>query len=232
MQKTKQKLLAVDCLKALKAGRTFRELSKEIRLPAGVINRYINGGVLPSKERSKEIIDLFYEKYFEKDVIDRSKTKNSKFYVTSWILSEPFFLNIITYKILDYYKEKTDKVLTAATDGIPLATSVARFMSCSAVWAKKYQEISFSGFHVSDDMIRNKPTFTPFYIPKEYLKKKEKVLIVDDVVRGGTTINSLVNLCKKARCEVVGVFAIFMTKRVYYKLRRDYKTRSIVLIKD
>ena len=230
IEETKLKLVAVDCLKALKQGKTFRELSKEINLPAGVINRYINGSVLPNEKRSKKIIDMFYKKYFEESIIEKSKAKGSKFYVTSWILSNPFFLNIISYKILDYYNEKIDKVLTAATDGLPIAINVADSISCKAVWAKKYQEISFTGFYVSDDMIRNKPVFTPFYIPKEYLNKKDKVLIVDDVIRGGTTINSLINLCKKAKCEIVGIFAIFMTKSVYYKLRRNFKTSSIVLI--
>jgi len=230
IDETKQRLLAVDCLKVMKQDKTFRELSKELKLPVGVLNRYVNGMVLPNQKRAKQLIEYFYKNHFENTILEKSKTKNTNLYVTSWILSNTFLLNLIAYKASNHYKTKIDKILTAAVDGVPIAIELANFLSCKAVWAKKYQEISFTGFYVSDDMIRNKPVFTPFYIPKESLNKKDKVLIVDDVVRGGTTINSLINLCKKAKCEIVGIFAIFMTKSVYYKLRRNFKTMSIVLI--
>src|SRR4030042_5827117 len=96
---TKQKLLAVDCLKMMKQDKTFRELSKELKLPVGVLNRYINGIVLPKQSRAEQIIDLFYKNYFEDTILNKSKTKNSNLYVTSWILSNTFFLNLIAYKV-------------------------------------------------------------------------------------------------------------------------------------
>jgi adenine/guanine phosphoribosyltransferase-like PRPP-binding protein len=228
----KHRLLAVDCLKVMKEDKTFRELSKEVNLPIGVLNRYINGVVLPKQDRAEHIIELFYKIYFDDILIKKSKTRKSKFYVTSWILSNNFFLNLISYKVAKHYKANIDKVLTAAVDGVPLAINLANFVSCKAVWAKKYQEISFSGFYVSDTIIRDRPTFTPLYIPKDMLKKGEKVLIVDDVIREGTTLNSLLDICKRAKVSVVGIFSIFITRSFHKRLSKDYDTKCLKIIKD
>lgn len=230
VSEVKQRLLAVDCLKVMKEGKTFRELSKELKLPIGVLNRYINGMVLPKQKRAEHIIELFYRKYFDDMIMEKSKTKNSKFYVTSWILSNTFLLNLISHRVSKYYKTKIDKILTAAVDGIPLAVSLANFISCKAVWAKKYQEISFTGFYVSDTVIRDKPLSTPLYIPKDALNKGDNVLLVDDVIREGTTMNSLLDICKHAKVNVASIFAIFVTKSFYKKLKNNYDIKYIKLI--
>jgi adenine phosphoribosyltransferase len=46
------------------------------------------------------------------------------------------------------------------------------------------------------------------FIPKEAIKKRDSVLIVDDMIKSGETQEALVNLVKKARAEVSGVFSL------------------------
>ena len=46
------------------------------------------------------------------------------------------------------------------------------------------------------------------YIPKEIIKKRDSVLIVDDMIKSGETQEALVNLVKKAKAEVSGVFSL------------------------
>jgi adenine/guanine phosphoribosyltransferase-like PRPP-binding protein len=46
------------------------------------------------------------------------------------------------------------------------------------------------------------------YIPKEVIKKKDSVLIVDDMIKSGETQEALVNLVKKSKAEVSGVFSL------------------------
>ena len=59
LEENKLKILAVDCLKAMKQQKTFRVLSKELSLPAGVLNRYIHGYVMPKTDRAERIMSFF-----------------------------------------------------------------------------------------------------------------------------------------------------------------------------
>ena len=46
------------------------------------------------------------------------------------------------------------------------------------------------------------------YLPKDALKRRDSVLIVDDMIKSGETQAALVNLAKKARAEVSGVYSL------------------------
>ena len=121
---TKRKILAVDCLVAMKEFKTFRTLSRELGLPAGVLNRYVNGYVLPKGQRAERIIDIFSRHYMQKMMQERLQ-KKSKYIVTADLLSKPFLLKIIASKVAGFFPGKVDKVFTAASDGIPLAVEIA-----------------------------------------------------------------------------------------------------------
>ncbi len=223
------RLLSIECLRTLKGDMTFRELSKEINLPAGVLNRYINGNVLPKPERSAEILDFFERKYLRGTILKESHLEKSKYLVTSSILSKPLLLRFIASHVSHYFPEKIDKVLTCAVDGIPLAVTVADFIGAQAVYAKQTQEFTFSGHYVSKLAITERPLETPFYIPKDLLHRNEKVLIVDDVIRGGRTMAALLSICEQSKSDVVGIYSIFMGKGALAKLGR-YKTGYFMLI--
>ncbi len=226
-----EKLLAIECLRTLKGSMTFRELSKEVNLPAGVLNRYINGMVLPKPSRAKDILAHFEKKYFREHLLQESHAKHSKFLVTTTILSKPFYLRFIASHVAHYFPEKVDKVLTAAVDGIPLAISIADFVGAEAVYAKQTQEFTFSGHYVSKLPLSERPLETPFYLPRDLLKKNETVLICDDVIRGGRTLLALLSICKQAKVDVVGIYSIFMGKNALKSLD-DYKVGYMMIIPD
>jgi adenine phosphoribosyltransferase len=46
------------------------------------------------------------------------------------------------------------------------------------------------------------------YIPKEAIKKRDSVLVVDDMIKSGETQAALVNLVRKAKAELSGVFSL------------------------
>ncbi len=46
------------------------------------------------------------------------------------------------------------------------------------------------------------------YVPKTALKKKDSVLIIDDVVRSGETIKALVELVRNQRADIAGVYIL------------------------
>jgi adenine phosphoribosyltransferase len=46
------------------------------------------------------------------------------------------------------------------------------------------------------------------FIPKEAVKKRDSVLVVDDMIKSGETQEALVNLVKKSKAEISGVFSL------------------------
>jgi len=226
-----QKMLAVDCLKAMKEAMTFRELSKDTNISAGILNRYLNGKILPKEKRAKEILDLFYENYLQQLVAKESRMKESKYIVTTGILSQPFLLKIIAFRIKSYFSGKVDRILTAAVDGIPLAILTAELYGAKSVYAKKTQELTFSSYYTSKKE-EHKPLISPVYLPKDMLKRNDNVLIVDDVVRGGSTMTALLNICEQARANILGVYAIFITKTAYKNLSKKFSVKYLFLIND
>ncbi len=229
LEEAKVKILAVSCLKTMKQKKTFRQLSRETGLPAGVLNRYINGAVLPKPDRAEKIIDHFSKNYFDR-LIQAAHIKGSRFIVTSDILSQPFFLSIIAHRVSRLFRNaRIGKVFTAAVDGIPLATEIASVLNCSCIYAKKTQELALSGHYVSKSTPA-KPLSSPFYLPKNLLKRNESVLIVDDVIRGGTTFDALTSICGQAKAEITGIFSMFITRKAYRELRKKYDVKYLLLV--
>jgi purine operon repressor len=226
-----QKMLAVDCLKAMKEAMTFRELSKETKISAGILNRYLNGRILPKDKRAKEILSVFYENYLQQIVAKESRMKESKYIVTTGILSQPFLLKIIAFRIKSYFPKNINKILTAAVDGIPLAVLTAELYGAKSVYAKKTQELTFSSYYTSKKE-EHKPLISPFYLPKDMLKRNDDVLIMDDVVRGGSTMTALLNICEQAKANILGIYAIFITKTAYRNLSKKFPVKYLFLIND
>lgn len=232
LEENKLKILAVDCLKAMKEQKTFRVLSKELALPAGVLNRYIHGYVLPKADRAGKIVSYFTKSYLGR-LLDSAKGKGSKFIVTADLLSQPFLLNVIAFNVRKSFANvaaaKIDSVLTAAVDGIPLAVAVANLLGAKAIYAKRTQEIAFSDHYVSKGTAA-RPIAAPFYLPKSLLKKNDNVLIVDDVIRAGTTFDALMSICSQAKANIIGIFAIFITSSAYHELKKKHDVHYLVLL--
>ena len=233
LEETKLKLLAVDCLKAMKEHKTFRVLSKEFSLPVGVLSRYINGNVLPKAARAEKLVSYFTRSHLSK-LLDSAKNRSSKFIVTADLLSQPFLMNVIAFNALKSFSavaaaNKIDAVLTAAVDGIPLASALANLLSAKCIYAKRTQEIAFSDHYVSKGTAA-KPIAAPFYLPKSLLRKNDSVLIVDDVIRAGTTFDALTSICSQAKANVIGIFALFITASAYKELKKSRKVHYLSLI--
>ena len=126
---------------------------------------------------------------------------------------------------------RIDAILTAAVDGIPLAVAVANSLNAKAIYAKRTQEIAFSDHYVSKASPA-KPISSPFYLPKSLLKKNDTVLIVDDVVRAGTTFEALMSICAQAKANVAGIFALFITANASRELKKSHQVHYLSLIED
>ena len=103
-----------------------------------------------------------------------------------------------------------DKVLTIVTSGLPFAFALAEQYGVNMVFAKKEKSKTVD---LSTCYIEEVPSFThgnvnQVTVDKKFLKPGEKILIADDFLASGAASLGLINICKQAGAEVVGVTAL------------------------
>ncbi len=194
---------AVGYLKSVKKllGVTYRDLSSLLDLPESVLSRYVTGDMLPSVETAQEILARLEGAYPIAAVV-KARVRTYETYVDMSFVNLPEFWRLYeVYLARRFPNLDVDVVLTAATDGIPLAVAAASRFEASLVVAKQYREPGVDNYEYT--YLREGRPVT-LYIPATQIKRGDKVFIVDDIARTGKTLKALVGLCNKAEARVVG----------------------------
>jgi len=230
----KQKLFAIDLLKILKENYTYEEIRKFLKLPVPVISRYINGHVLPGFPRTQKIIKMFKEKYFFEILKNKIVEVDENIYDLSSFIRDIKIQKLTAKMIFNNLSFlKVDKVLTAATDGVPLSVFISDEFGVDLVIATKERE-------VTTDVLEEKVMYLPgaaryFYIPKNSIKPNESVLVVDDIVRTGLTLESLIRFVNKSKGKVSGIFAVYEIDNILERLEKKHylscETKSYIKLK-
>lgn len=107
----------------------------------------------------------------------------------------------------NHFKDKeVTKVLTLEVSGIGMALTTALSLNVPMLFAKKIESRT-----LVDDMWESQVrSFTKnktykIRVSKEYLKKGDRVLIIDDFLAKGQALSGLLDLCGQAQAEVVGI---------------------------
>lgn len=210
MDEIYNRIRAIDMLKILKKRYTYDHLAKLTNLPITVLNRYVKGHVLPSAERANELLKIFKKKFdVKKEINDRIKFDKNGYFNNTDLVCDILLLRLIANMLaIKYQDQKITKILTVATDGIPLSTYVAGELGVNLALAKKNREAGVSKFYEEDYSHRTSGVIQTLYIPKSELTSKDHVLIVDDIIRSGVTQGALVKLVKKSGANLVGIFSI------------------------
>ena len=233
LKSVQEKLRLVRVLRLLKKTYTYDELSRITGLPITVLNRYVRGKVLPSTERTKELLDLLLPLInIEEEVRRRIKFDERGFFDNMPVLSDTSLMSLIAEDIAGRYLDRdVDKVLTAATDGIALGVHVAKELGVDVVYAKKKKEVGVEKFYEASYVPSASGSVTTLYLPQWALRKGEKVLIVDDVIRSGETQRALLEMCRQAGAKPVGMFFLISVGDVVDRLREEYSIPVESLIK-
>jgi adenine/guanine phosphoribosyltransferase-like PRPP-binding protein len=84
---------------------------------------------------------------------------------------------------------------------------VANALGVNLVIAKRSKEVGVRAFlEETYVLMKGSGVTNTLYIPKEAIRKRDSVLIVDDMIKTGETQAALVSLVKKAKAEMSGVF--------------------------
>lgn len=109
----------------------------------------------------------------------------------------------------EFYKrfanEKITKVLTIETSGIAVAYPVARAFGVPLIYAKKSESINMDGErYVAEIPVPGKKP-GKVIICKKFLEADDRILIIDDIMANGYSLQGLVALVEAAGATVVGV---------------------------
>lgn len=207
-EKASIQLQAVSVLGTLKETRTYDELAELTGLPAGDLNRYVNGHVLPGLERARRVVDDVGYETLGNELDARIELDSEGYVDNSGIVFDQSFLDLVAPAAAEAFEfERPDVVLTAATDGITLASSMARYFDARCAYAKQSKETAIEEFIEARDRLDSGIELT-YYLPASALSSGETVLVVDDLIRSGETQELLLDIATGAEAHVCGVFAL------------------------
>ncbi|MEM1990597.1 MAG: phosphoribosyltransferase family protein, partial [Candidatus Bathyarchaeia archaeon] len=206
----KFRLATVELLRTAKKYFTYRELSAKTDLPVTVLSRYAKGHVLPNKDRARQLWNALSKIIgLENEFKRRLRFNKDGYFDNTLLISDIVLLRqAANYAIAKFAGKRITKVLTAAVDGVPLATMVANALGVNLVIAKSSKEVGVPSFLEETYVLSNSGYTLTLYIPRDSIKKRDSVLIVDDIIKSGETQNALLNLVYKARAETAGIFAM------------------------
>jgi len=202
--------MTIKLLHTVKKKHTYREISQWTGLPVTVLSRYVKGHVLPTSNRAKDIWKSLQKVAdLESTLTSRIKFDEKGYFDNTQIISDISLLRLATQFVVSKFAgRRITKVLTAATDGIPLATLVASSLDVDLVFAKKGREVGVKDYIEESYIPLDSGVVVTFYVPKDAMKKADSVLIVDDIIRTGETQEALIHLVDKIRAEIAGVFVL------------------------
>ncbi len=207
-EKAALQLQAVAVLRMLKQTRTYDELSAVTGLPAGDLNRYVNGHVLPGADRAREVVDGIGRDALADELESRITFDDEGYVDNSGVVFDQSFLDLVAPVAADSFAfDRPDVVLTAATDGITLGAAMASYFDANLAYAKKSKETAVEDFIEARQRLASGIELT-YYLPARALSANDRVLIVDDLIRSGETQELLLDIAEQADTEVAGVFAL------------------------
>jgi adenine phosphoribosyltransferase len=209
----------VELLATLKKSYSYKDLSSVLNLSPPILSRYVRGHVLPSAARSEKFIATFREKLLRRMVLDEVKISTDGSYDISSVVSNVGLLRQIAKVVYSEFSlVSVDRVITMEVDGVPLATEVAGEFNVSLAVARDERDLGIQEF-LEQKAVYSPSTVKYLYLAKSALRKGDHVLIVDDMVRSGTTIEALTILVERMRAKIVGIFAIASVEQAMPKLK-------------
>ena len=172
-----------------------------------------------SDRESKEIVEGLRDQLSES-----SRILPGGYIYLSDLLSPPSILNSIGRIIAKAFRDqKIDAVMTVATKGVPLANAVANTLNVPFVIVRRDLKIT-EGSTVSVNYVSgSSDRIEKMFLSKRSLKAGSRVLIVDDFLKGGGTINGMISLLAEFESELAGV-AVFADNAQEKREHLSYKS--------
>ncbi|MCY9374759.1 pur operon repressor [Bacillus sp. T17B1] len=139
------------------------------------------------------------------------------------ILGKPSVLSKVGKLFASVFAEREiDVVMTVATKGIPLAYAAASYLNVPVVIVRKDNKVT-EGSTVSINYVSGSSNrIQTMSLAKRSMKTGSNVLIIDDFMKAGGTINGMINLLDEFNANVSGIGVLVEAEGVNERLVDEY----------
>jgi xanthine phosphoribosyltransferase len=98
------------------------------------------------------------------------------------------------------------KILTIEASGIGIACVTAQFFDCPVLFAKKSKTSNLDGeFYTAECFSYTHQKTNVLFVPKDFLSKEDKVLIVDDFLAHGEATKAVASIIEQSGATLCGI---------------------------
>lgn len=167
------------------------------------------GGVrfLPFMEKSevKKVLT-----YLKTEMENPERVLPGEYVYLSDLLGSPSVLGRMGRLIATQFNNKqVDVVMTVATKGVPLAQAVARELGVPFVIVRRDSKVTEGATVSVNYASASSKRVEKMELSKRSLPENARVLIVDDFLKGGGTVNGMCSLVDEFKAKTVGI-AVFV----------------------
>lgn len=147
------------------------------------------------------------------------------------ILGKPQIVNKVGRIIAAAFaSKKVDVIMTMATKGIPLAYAVANHLNVPVVIVRRDNKVT-EGSTVSINYVSgSSKRIQTMVLSKRSLAEGSNVLIVDDFMKAGGTVNGMVSLLEEFKATVAGIAVLVESENAEERLVDHYL--SLIKLSD
>ncbi len=139
------------------------------------------------------------------------------------LLGNPQLMKSVGKLLASAFAEKDiDVIMTVATKGIPIANAVASYLNVPVVIVRRDSRVT-EGSTVSINYVSgSSKRIQSMVLSKRSLKEGSKVLVVDDFMKAGGTINGMKNLLDEFSATLSGIGVLVESNSMDGRLVDDY----------
>ena len=147
------------------------------------------------------------------------------------ILGNPSIVQEVGRLLASAFADKDiEVVMTVATKGIPIAYAVASHLNVPVVIVRRDSKVT-EGSTVSINYVSgSSKRIQTMVLSKRSLAEGSKVLIVDDFMKAGGTVNGMINLLEEFNAKLAGIAVLVESENIEERLVDEYL--SLVRLSD
>jgi len=228
--KMKMRLMASEVLRLLKPNLSYRDLYEITGIPESVLCRYVKGSIIPGFEQAAFIlakialsIDL---SYLLRDLVEKEK---SPIIDLLRVLKDPYVARLLSMiLILELTGKEVTKIVATAEAVLPLATMLSLEFNSPIILVKRK---SYPGIqYYSTSFMKSPKEVETLYLDRDLISRKDKLLVLADVVYSGRTLEAVLDLISKSRAEITDIIVVLGLGDMWRDRLEDYNVKVLTII--
>lgn len=205
----RKRIRSIELLRMLKKYHSYEKLSSIMGYSKVVLNRYIKGHVVPASERADRIIEIAKENLDVVKLVKDQLVFFKGYFDTTMLLGNTSLLKLVAQYVADnFHDANITKIGAVAPEGLPIAVHLATELGIDIAIAKRTRDLGVREFVKVHFPQETTGELLSLNLPKGLLTLDDRVLIIEDSCRTGTTLEMMVELARKSMAKIGGIFVL------------------------